>query len=341
MSTESDMYSFWPMSSARSNSSGSPHPSATRVCIAFTMVYVLWGSTYLGIRVAVEHIAPLMVGASRFLASGLIMLAACALVGRSLRITRNEAVRLAVIGVLLLTGGNVMVAWSEQYVSSGLTALIVASVPLWVMVINSVMPGGDRLSPKGVAGLALGIAGMVVLLWPRITGAGGLARGELAGSAGLVFASASWALGSVLSRRWQLPVHAFVATAWEMTFAGAFNLLLALAFGQQHRTEVTMRGSLAIAYLVVFGSLLGLTAYVWLLEHVPTQKVATYAYVNPVVAVFLGWLVLNETVDRYVIAGTIVIVAAVALVTTARVKPAREAGPAMATRVLTAETGAD
>ena len=145
-------------------------------------------------------------------------------------------------------------------------------------------------------------------------------RGELIGAAGLIFASFNWALGSIFARRWRVKCDATVAAGWEMLFAGLTNLSIALAFGQQHRAVWSAQGVGAIAYLVVFGSWVGFTAYIWLLNHVPTTKVATYAYVNPVVAVFLGWLFLHERVDGYVLAGTAVIVAAVALVTTANVK---------------------
>jgi drug/metabolite transporter (DMT)-like permease len=292
-----------------------------RVALAFGLVYVLWGSTYLGIRIVVEHIPPSVMGASRFLLAGLPMLGWCALRGRRLALTLSDFWRVLAIGVLLLTGGNVMVAWSEQYLPSGLAALIAAIVPIWVAVIESILPRGERLAGRGVAGLALGIAGLAVLMWPRLTG-GGAGHMQILGALGLVFASLSWASGSILSRRSQLRIDPFAATAWEMTLAGLVNLGIVLALGDHHRVVWTARGVGAILYLVIFGSWIGFTAYIWLLDNVPTPKVATYAYVNPVVAVFLGWLVLHEHVDAYIAAGTAVIIAAVALVNSSKIRKA-------------------
>ena len=300
------------------------------VALNFGLVYVLWGSTYLAIRVVVEHIPPAMMGATRFLVGGTIMLAWCAISGRRIRLTRVDFWRVAAIGVLLLVGGNVGVAWAEKTVPSGLTALMVAVVPLWVAIIETWVLKGERLLRRGVIGLLTGLAGLLVLLWPRLSassvGSGEQSRGVLFGAGILMFASLSWATGSILSRRWNLSIDPFSATGWEMLLAGVVSLCISLALGDQHTVVWTARGLGAIAYLVTAGSLLGLTAYIWLLNHVPTAKVATYAYVNPIVAVFLGWLILHETVDAYTLAGAIVIVASVWLVNTSKVRKAPEAG---------------
>ncbi|HSE49592.1 MAG TPA: EamA family transporter, partial [Terriglobales bacterium] len=229
----------------------------------------------------------------------------------------------AIIGVLLLVGGNVGVAWAEKTVPSGLTALIVAIVPIWVAVIETFILKGERLKARGFVGLGMGIAGLVVLLWPKLN-AGSVGHGVLFGALILVGASLSWATGSVYSRRWDLKVDPFAATGWEMLCAGVVNLGISLALGDQHTVVWTARGIGAIAYLITAGSLIGLTAYVWLLNHVPTAKVATYAYVNPIVAVFLGWLILHEQVDSYIFAGTIVILASVWLVNTSKVHKVEE-----------------
>jgi drug/metabolite transporter (DMT)-like permease len=179
------------------------------------------------------------------------------------------------------------------------------------------------------------------LLWPKIMTDGGVGRGVLFGAGILMFASLSWAVGSILSRRWNLSVDPFSATGWEMLIAGAVSLVISLSLGDQHTVVWTARGLSAIAYLICAGSLVGLTAYIWLLNHVPTAKVATYAYVNPIVAVFLGWLILHEAVDGYTLAGAIVIVASVWLVNTSKVRKAPEQGKTAEPEMVACEGVAD
>ena len=294
-----------------------------KVIIAFALVYVFWGSTYLAIGMtSAEGIPPFVMCAVRFAIAGPLMLAACALFGRTVRISRLEAVRLAAVGILLLVGGNGGLAWAEQYVPTGFAALIIAVTPIWFLVLETFVFHGDRISRRGLLGLALGIVGIAILVWPKIVHREALGVMQMIGSISLLFSSFSWAVGSVLSRKWQMKVDPLVATSWEMIFAGLGHLVLVLLTGQYHRAVFNQRGVAAVLYLVVFGSWIGYTAYIWLLKHVPTPKVATYAYVNPIVAVFLGWLILHEAFDRYMQAGSIVIIAAVVLVTTAKIHSA-------------------
>jgi drug/metabolite transporter (DMT)-like permease len=225
--------------------------------------------------------------------------------------------RLLLIGVLLLTGGNVVLAWTENFINSGLAAMIVAVVPIWVALIEALI-GGDRLNARGWIGLLLGIIGLLVLLWPDISSGTTIGRRDLIVACVLMLGALSWALGSVCSHRFKLSIGPFAATGWEMFLAGCVNGVIALALGDVHHANWSRTGWFAIAYLVTFGSLVGFTAYIWLLEHVPTPKVATYAYVNPIVAVFLGWLIRGERLDGYMLIGMIVIVAAVVLVTTSK-----------------------
>jgi len=308
------------------------HRSA--VILAFALVYFFWGSTYLAIDIAVERIPPALMCGTRFLIAGVFMLAFCGLRGRRIAYSARQLIEMAVVGVLLLVGGNLTLSYAERHIASGLAALIVAIIPLWFMVLDSLLLGDHHISARGKAGLVLGIAGIVVLLWPQLMATTSLGRTELWASLSLVGGSFSWALGSVLAKKWKSPdVDAFSATAWEMIAAGLVNLLIAFGGGDLGRVQWTSRGVSAVVYLVICGSWIGYTAYIWLLGHQPTSKVSTYAYVNPVVAVFLGWLVLREPIDSYILAGSAVVIAAVVLVTGAQVtsRPAMEQLPAVET----------
>jgi drug/metabolite transporter (DMT)-like permease len=295
-------------------------PSRLAVILAFGLVYLFWGSTYLAIDIAVETIPPALMCALRFSIAGVVMLAVCAGTGRRIWYSARQIVLAAVVGLLLLMGGNLTLSWAEQTVPSGLAALIVAITPLWFLVLDSLLLGHHRISWRGKAGLALGIVGLLVLFWPELHSSSALGRKELGASVALLGGSFLWALGSVLSKRWQSGMDVFSATGWQVTAAGGGNFLLALALTDFSRVSWTTRGVSAMLYLVVCGSWIGYTAYIWLLEHVPTSKVSTYAYVNPVVAVFLGWLVLHERVDRFILMGSFIVVLSVILVTSAKVK---------------------
>lgn len=300
----------------------------SRIIVAFALLYILWGSTYLAMRVIVRDMPPYVAGAVRYLIAGPIMLAALALMGRKVRLSLQDLRRLLVISILLLSIGNIGVLWGEKYVSSGLASLIVALVPIWVVIIEAWIFRAGRMTAKGFLGLAIGIVGLLVLLWPRISSGTHLGRLELVGSGILAGASFFWALGSVFSHRYNLTVDVFVSAAWQMTLAGLMNAAIALFFGQFQKTHWTTTALAGIGYLVVFGSWAGYSAYIYLLEHVPTPKVATYAYVNPIVAVFLGWVILREQVDAFMLVGTVIIIASVWLVNTARLKgPPSERAP--------------
>jgi drug/metabolite transporter (DMT)-like permease len=306
------------------------------VILAFGLVYLFWGSTYLGIRIAVTEIPPALMCATRFLIAGVFMLAYCELSGRTILYPPRQLGQMAVIGVLLLVGGNLTLSYAERYVPSGFSALILAVTPLWFLVLDSWLIGHHRISRRGLAGLGLGIAGIVILLGPELTAAGALRSAHLWSSLSLLLSSFTWALGSVLSKLWQSDADPFSAAGWETTFAGLGNLLFAIFAGDFSRVVWGARGISATLYLVVCGSWIGYTAYIFLLQQVPTSKVSTYAYVNPVVAVFLGWLVLHERVDLHILAGSAIVIASVILVTSAKVKT-RSAGE----RFATAETVAD
>ena len=294
------------------------------VILAFALVYFFWGSTYLGINIAVEHIPPALMCGIRFLIAGVFMLAYCGLRGRKIAYQPRQLGQMAIVGVLLLLGGNLTLAYAEKHVASGLAALIIAVTPLWFLVLDSLLLGDHHIARRGKVGLGMGVAGLLVLLWPDLSVTSALGRVQFWASISLVGGSFSWALGSVLAKKWKSSdVDPFSAPAWQMIAAGVANLLVAFALGDPSRTVWTARGIAATLYLVVFGSWVGYTAYIWLLGNVPTSKVSTYAYVNPVVAVFLGWLVLHERVSGYILAGSAIVVASVALVTSAPVTAKR------------------
>lgn len=289
------------------------------IWVALGLVYVVWGSTYLGIAVAIETLPPMLHGAMRFVAASLILGAVVlATKGRqAFRMTRREFVGAAVVGLLLLTAGNGMVAVAEQHISSGLAALLVASVPLWLVVFRLLVR--DRPGLVTLAGVLIGFAGVAAL---SMTGSG---EGSTFGIVIILLASLSWSIGSFLSGRIAMPANPFAASTVEMFVGGLGLLVLGSGLGERlDLAAVSGRSWVGLAYLIVIGSLVGFTSYVWLLGNAPISLVSTYAYVNPIVAVVLGALVLSEPVTPQVLLGGLVIVVGVALVisTERRPKPA-------------------
>lgn len=302
-------------------------PSRYTLLLNFGLVYLFWGSTYLGIDIAVQHIPPALMCATRFTIAGVIMLGYCVARKQSIRYDAKQLLQFAIIGNLLLMGGNLTLSYAELYIPTGLSALLIAVIPLWFLVLDSLLLGHHRVSRRGMAGLGLGFVGTLILLWPQLTASGALGRKELWWSLALIGGSLSWAFGSVLSKKWQSGPPTFAATAWQVFFAGMGNFVFAAAARDFGHARWTATGVGAIAYLVVCGSLIGYTAYAYILSHAPTAKVSTYAYVNPVVAVFLGWLVLHEKIDGFILAGSAVVIASVILVSGASVTKKPELQP--------------
>jgi drug/metabolite transporter (DMT)-like permease len=283
-----------------------------KVVLAFLAVYLCWGMTYLAMRVVVRDVPPHLMSGARFLVAGLILYVWIRRRGAE-KPTIVEWRSSAVIGAFLLLGGNASVAWAEQRVPSGLAAVLIAVAPIW-MVGFEWARGGVRPGTKVIGGLLLGLLGMVLLVYPN---AGSGAQVNPLGAATLVLASASWAWGSVISKQARLPRSPLLATSTEMIAGGVLLLLTAALTGQVSHfrlTDVSREAVLAWSFLVVFGSLVGFTAYIWLLGVTSIAKAGTYAYVNPVVAVFLGWLVLHEPVTGRTLIAATVILAGVALV---------------------------
>src|ERR1700732_4391078 len=214
-------------------------PSRFAMILAFGLVYLFWGSTYLAIDIAVQTIPPALMCGLRFSIAGIVMLAVCAATGRRIWYSARQIALSAVVGILLLMGGNLTLSWAELTVPSGLAALIIAITPLWFLVLDSLLLGHHRISGRGKAGLALGMVGLVVLFWPELHSTSALGRRELWASLALIGGSFSWALGSVLSKRWQPGMDLFSATGWQVTAAGAANLLWALAAGDLSRATWT------------------------------------------------------------------------------------------------------
>lgn len=291
----------------------------TLIIIAFLCVYIFWGSTFVGIRYAVAYITPAFVSGLRYLLGGALMLIVSALRGQTVRISRRELIRLSIIGLLLLTGNNVLLAWGEQYVSAGIASLIAASIPIMIALIETAIPGGEPLNATGWAGTFLGVAGLAVLLSPSIRGLHSL-ESHMAAVACIVLLGAcvSWAVGSVIGRRWKSTADPMLASAWQMIIGGVVNVGIGTAADGWHTAHWTPGVFAALLWLAIFGSFVGYTAYTYLIHHVPVAKVATYAYVNPIVAVLLGALVLHEHLRPIEVAGMAVILIAVAIVTASK-----------------------
>jgi drug/metabolite transporter (DMT)-like permease len=287
--------------------------SRAEVVLAFAAVYVLWGSTYLAIKFGVETLPPFLMAGLRHLTAGTLLFAWLRLRGTPRPEPRHWR-SAAVIGGLLLLGGNGLVTWAERRVPSGLAALIVASVPIWMTVLDGIQ---RRERPHGVVivGLALGLCGIALLVAPGQFAGGN--HVDPLGAAALLMAALLWAIGSLHSRRVPLPASTLLATAMEMIAGGAILLLasgLVREWSGFSLAAVSTRSWLALAYLIVAGSLLGFTAYIFLLGATTPARVSTYAYVNPLVAVFLGWLLAGEPVTLRTVVATAVILAAVALI---------------------------
>ena len=289
-------------------------PSRALVLTAYVTLYVVWGSTYLAIRYAVQTLPPFAMAGARFVLAGAI-LALWAWWRDGARATAANWRAATIAGTLLLAGGNGAVVWAEQRVPSGLAALLVASMPFWMVLADWVRPGGRAPRAGVMVGIVVGMMGIVLLVGPGSLSGGGV---DPAGATALVLGSLSWAIGSLYSRRAALPKSAILATGLEMLTGGGVLLLIAAVAGEYGRLDVAHASQASIAgyfYLVVFGSLIGFTAFAWLIRVSSPARVSTYAFVNPVVAVLLGWAIAHEPVGPRTVVAAAIIVGAVALIT--------------------------
>ena len=319
----------------------SDHPPASRTHLvaAFAAIYVVWGSTYLAIRIAVESMPPFLMASARFLVSGLLLYGFLWLT-RKIRPTAKQWRDNAIVGALLMLGGNGIVCWAEQKVPSGIATLLISSGPVAVVLLDwAVLTfGGDPRrgsAPNGLIflGLALGFAGLGLLAGPDLLRGGGATGLDFLHAGGLILAIFLWSSGSLISRYASAPAEPFTASAMQMLTGGVWLLLASALAGEPanfHLAAVTARSAWAWTYLTLIGSLVGFTAFIWLMKHSTPAKVYTYTYVNPIVAVFLGWLILHEEVNPRIFTAAAIIIAGVALITFARSRP-RPARPAIPT----------
>lgn len=305
---------------------GEVYPMKVRIWSALLAVYIVWGSTYLAIRFAVETLPPFLMAAARFILAGAILFVWRRLSGDAPP-TRRQWGSAAIIGSFLLLGGNGGVVWAEQSVPSGVAALLVGAAPLWMVLIDALRPGGVRPNWQTLAGVLVGFGGIALLVGPGELAGNGQGFG-LVGIVVLLLAALSWSVGSLYSRRADLPASALLGTGMEMLVGGAGLLVLGTVTGEWSRLDwgaVSLRSLGGLGYLVLFGSLVGFAAYTWLLRVAPTPLVSTYAYVNPLVAILLGNLLAQEELSPRIILAALVIVSAVALINFSRLAVPRTA----------------
>jgi drug/metabolite transporter (DMT)-like permease len=302
-------------------------PPRGRLLLAFAAVYLIWGSTYLAIRIAIETLPPLIMAGTRFMFAGTLLFAWSRWRGApspSWRHWRSAAV----VGGFMLLGGNGGVVWAEQRVPSGLAALLIATVPLWMVMLAWGLRQGPRPTGRVALGLVFGITGVTWLVSAR--GSTGNAAIDPVGAGVLVLAALAWAFGSLRSRHAVMPKSPFLATGMQMIAGGALQFLAGLARGEWGRFDpgaVSLRSGIALVYLMIFGSLIGFTAYLFLLRTTTPARASTYAFVNPVVAVFLGWLLAGEVLTPRTLGAAAVILIGVTLLVTTSQRPATQQAP--------------
>lgn len=296
-------------------------PRSLLIIASFLAVYVIWGSTYYAIRVGLESFPPLLLAGTRHLVAGLLLYVVFRRTGT--KPTKAQWITAVVTGVLMLFGGNGGVSWAEQYVPSGITALLVATVTLWMVLVDWLRPGGHRPSARVLFGIVIGFAGLLVLVGPAHLGNSG--RVDPIGAGILVLASLSWACGSLYSKHGMLPSSPLLGAGMQGLCGGAVLWIIGLLGGEGvrfHPGHVTLRAWLAIVYLVLFGSCIGFSAYLYILKKSTAARVATYAFVNPIVAMLLGWAFGGEGLTaRTLIAGAVILTAVVLVITAPHREP--------------------
>ncbi len=298
-----------------------------RVAMALFALYFFWGGTYIGMRVAIESFPPFLMAGIRFVSAGLVLFSLARYQGAGMP-DRRQWLNAGIVGALLLLGGNGIVAWAEKTVPSGIAALILATVPIWIVLMNWIGKGKTKPNMGIITGILLGMVGIAIMvIRPGSTADGG--KISIIGLLALVFAAFSWSVGSLLSRSIRLPDSAIQSTGMQMLTGGTLLLGASVFAGDWavfNLQSITGRSLIALFYLISCGSIIGYSAYIWLLKNAEPTWVSTYAFVNPVVAVFLGWLIAGETLSVNTAVAALIIIAAVVIITVFRDKPQKQSG---------------
>lgn len=284
----------------------------SKIWLALLSLYIVWGSTYLGIKVAIETIPPFFHASVRFFISGLILLIWQRAIGSEMP-TRKQWISTAIIGNLLLLGGNGLVSWAEQFIPSGIAALIIATVPLFLVILEALRPGGVKPTWQAIVGLIIGFVGIFILVGPAEL-SGSESKLDPFGVIALLSACVLWAFGSTYSKSADLPKSSLMTTGAEMLMGSVGLLIVSLLTGELNGwnpAEVSSRSLIGLVYLITIGSIVGFGSYIWLLQNAPISLVATYAYVNPIVAVILGFFFANEALEPRIWLATAIIIGAV------------------------------
>ena len=279
--------------------------------IAWIAICIIWGTTYLAIRIGVSDLPPMLFAGLRWIAAGIILITIQRLVGNKLP-SRNEIKHLAVVGIALLGVANGLVVVAEQWIPSGLAALLITTLPFWMVGFESLLPNGPKFNKYIIFGLLLGLIGVFLIFGNDLEN--WINSNYLFGVLALMGAVISWSLGSIYSKYKKLSVHPLMGASIQMLIAGALQTLLGFILGEQNHFVLTEAGFLSMAYLVVFGSIFGYASYMYAISHLPLSLVSTYAYINPIIALILGWYVLDETLSINILFAAVLIFMGVTLV---------------------------
>ncbi|SFS13047.1 Threonine/homoserine efflux transporter RhtA [Granulicella pectinivorans] len=284
-----------------------------QISLAFGSVYILWGSTFVAIRYVTQLLHPAFVSGLRYMIAGVLSMAYLLLRRRSVALSGREWGQVTLLGLLMFTINTTLVSYGGRVLSAGLTALFVASIPLFLAALEALLPGGSTMNARGWIGTLTGFAGLALLTSHGMRGQPLTSETTLACLA-LLLAAFAWAVGSVIARRMPMSASPLLLSSWQMLIAGAINMLIGIAAGGMRSSQWTRGAWLAMLYLAIFGSIAGYTSYMFLLRHVRLSAAATYAYINPIVAVLLGWLLLHETLHGVEWVGMGIVIVSVAVV---------------------------